>query len=90
MNDTPSVPGGASAAQPSETARAQAKQPRSYHHGRTPAAWAGSSIALVGFLTMAVGFLLGPNRPVIYVGAGVVVLALVVTAVMRKLGYGAQ
>ena len=34
--------------------RATAKVAKEYHHGRTPAAWAGSIIAAVAFILVAV------------------------------------
>ena len=57
------------------------------HHGRTPAAWAGSLIALVAFVVGCVGVVL-INMPLII--GGVAGLALVVTQVMRMLGLGAD
>ncbi|GAA2105529.1 hypothetical protein GCM10009841_24390 [Microlunatus panaciterrae] len=63
---------------------------REVHHGRTPAAWAGVTIAFVGLLVIAAAMFMGPNMTVFWVGIALVALALVVTAVMRKLGYGAD
>jgi hypothetical protein len=62
------------------------------HHGRTPAAWAGSLIALLGFIVGGIGFVLPPhpNWVVVIIGAVLVVASLVVTLVMRKLGLGAD
>lgn len=62
--------------------------PRDYHHGRSPASWAGSMIAIVGFVVGAVGFLL-MNWAVIWTAAGIVALALVATVALRSMGYGA-
>src|SRR4051794_22892242 len=58
------------------------------HHGRTPAAWAGSAIALVGFLVGAAGLVFG-NWPVFWAGGVVLVVALIVTIVLQKMGKGA-
>lgn len=66
----------------------QSTAQQTYHHGRTPAAWAGSIIAAVGFTIGAVGFVLGPNWTLIWVSAVVLVLALVTGAVLRRMGYG--
>lgn len=59
-----------------------------YHHGRTPAAWAGSIIAAVAFVVGAIGFLLGPNWTMIVVGGVLLAASVVVGGVLRKLGYG--
>ncbi|MDQ7993630.1 MAG: HGxxPAAW family protein [Propionicimonas sp.] len=61
---------------------------RAYHHGRTPAAWTGSIVAAVGFTLGAVAFLLGPNWPLVWISAGVVLLAIVLGGVLRRAGYG--
>lgn len=59
-----------------------------YHHGRTPAAWVGMVVAVVGALIGTVGFLMNINWPVVYVGLAVLVLAPIVGGVLRKMGYG--
>lgn len=64
------------------------------HHGRTPAAWVGSLVALVGFIVMVVGFLSGGggfpsiNVPVSIVGAALVVLAPILGGILNKVGLG--
>lgn len=62
------------------------------HHGRTPAAWAGSLIALLAFIVGGIGFVIPPhpNWVVVIIGAVLIVASLVVTLVMRKLGLGAD
>jgi len=67
--------------QATETARA-------YHHGRTPAAWTGSILAAVAFTLGAIGFLLGPNWTIVWIAAGLLLLAIVLAAVLRRAGYG--
>lgn len=59
-----------------------------YHHGRTPAAWAGSMIALLGFLLGTVGFVLGPNWVLVWVSAAIVLVGAIVGGVMRQMGLG--
>ncbi len=71
-----------------ESAEQTARQAIHYHHGRTPAAWAGTIIAAVAFTLAAIGFLLGPNWTMIWVGAVLLVLSLVVAGVLRRAGYG--
>jgi hypothetical protein len=61
---------------------------REYHHGRTPAAWAGSIIAAVAFTLGAVAFMVGPNWTLIWVAAVLLVLSLVTGGVLRRMGYG--
>jgi protein-S-isoprenylcysteine O-methyltransferase Ste14 len=62
------------------------------HHGRTPAAWAGSVIALIAFVVGGIGMVVPPHPNWIVVGIGVVLLVagLIATVVLRKLGYGAD
>ncbi|MGB7962546.1 MAG: HGxxPAAW family protein [Propionicimonas sp.] len=61
---------------------------KEYHHGRTPAAWAGSIIASVAFTLGAVAFMIGPNWTLIWVSAVLLVLAVVTGGVLRRMGYG--
>lgn len=59
-----------------------------YHHGRSPAAWAGSVMAAVGFAAAAAGSVLGPNWPVLIIGVALIVLAGLTTMVMKAMGLG--
>lgn len=63
---------------------------RQYHHGRTPAAWAGTGLALVGFVVGSVGFLLSPfpNWTVVAIGAALVVAGVVAGWALALAGYG--
>lgn len=65
-----------------------ARQARYYHHGQSPAAWTGTVIATVGFITTFIGIFLGPSWLVVGVGAGLVLLAGIVTLVMKAMGFG--
>ena len=58
------------------------------HHGRTPAAWAGSMISLVGFIVGAIGLMIG-NWPVFWAGGVLLVISLIATVVLQKMGKGA-
>jgi hypothetical protein len=60
------------------------------HHGRTPAAWAGVALAMVGFLLGAFALVTGPNWTLFWVAVGLCVAALIVAGVMQKMGYGAD
>lgn len=65
-----------------------ARTPQHYHHGRSPAAWAGSITGAIGFLIAAVGSVLGPNWVLIGVGLGLVLIAGIATMVLKTMGYG--
>ncbi|MBA8795198.1 hypothetical protein FHX74_002826 [Friedmanniella endophytica] len=66
------------------------RQGKHVHHGKTPAAWAGSMIALAAFFVGGIGLVLGPNWVVFGVGVAMLVLALVVTRVLQVTGHGAS
>lgn len=68
--------------------RATGTLAKEYHHGRTPAAWAGSIIAAVAFVLGAVGFMTGPNATLLWAAGVLLLLSLVVGAVLRRMGYG--
>ncbi len=65
-----------------------------YHHGRSPAAWAGVAISMVGFFVGSVGFLIGegpdisPHWVVVGIGAGIILVGFIVTMVLRAVGLG--
>jgi hypothetical protein len=61
----------------------------SAHHGQTPAAWTGVTIALVAFLVGAIG-LVADIMPLFYVGAVLLLLSPVVGGVMSRMGMGAD
>ncbi|MCC2593022.1 hypothetical protein LKO27_06295 [Tessaracoccus sp. OS52] len=65
-----------------------ARTPKYYHHGRSPAAWTGSVLGAVGFTIAAVGSVLGPNWTVVVIGAAILLIAAVVTMVMKAMGLG--
>lgn len=50
--------------------------------------WAGSIVALIGFIVATVGAMAGPSWTTCIMGAALVVLGGVVTLVMRAMGYG--
>ena len=58
-----------------------------HNHGRTLAAWVTNALIVLGSLIAGVGFII-PQFTVVWVGAGVVVAALAVGAVLRALGHG--
>ena len=72
----------------STASRVKTKARREVHHGRTPAAWAGVTIATVGLLVCMVAFFLGPNWTLFWISIGILALSLVTVVVLQKLGYG--
>lgn len=64
--------------------------PQHYHHGRTPAAWAGASVAFIGILIGGIGMIPHINWVVFSIGGVIFVIGGIVALVMRKLGYGAD
>ena len=58
------------------------------HHGRTPAAWTGSILTAVAFVVGSIAAVLGPNWPLVWVSAALLLIGMVSGLVLRKLGYG--
>ena len=60
----------------------------SANHGNTPAAWSAVALAMLAFVVGAVGLLITPiSWTVFWIGVALAVAALVVFAVMAKLGF---
>jgi hypothetical protein len=77
----------------SSTAHSQSREGhegKHVHHGRTPAAWAGVALAMVGFLLGGIALVIGPNWILFWIAVGLCVAALIVTLVLQKMGYGAD
>ena len=73
-----------------EQTESKSRRPTKHvHHGRTPAAWAGTMITLVAFLVGGIGLVLG-NWAIFWVGVVLVVVAVIATVVLRKMGFGAD
>jgi hypothetical protein len=58
------------------------------HHGRTLAAWTGSAIGLIAFIVGAIAVVI-QNWPMFWVSVALAALALIVTVVLQRMGYGA-
>jgi hydrogenase/urease accessory protein HupE len=59
------------------------------HHGNTPAAWTGVTIAMLGFVIGGVALMLTPvSLPIFWVGVVLGVIALPVFLILNKMGYG--
>ena len=57
-------------------------------HGNTPAAWTAVVVALLGFVVGGIGLMLDPiSMFIFWIGVAIGLGALVVYAVMSKLGF---
>ncbi|MFP5416144.1 MAG: HGxxPAAW family protein [Actinomycetes bacterium] len=61
-----------------------------YHHGKTPAAWTGTTIASIGALVATVGFFMNINWLMVWIGLGLMVVAAIVGGAMSRMGYGQE
>src|SRR4029453_12815674 len=59
------------------------------HHGRTLAAWTGSVIGLLAFIIGGMALVI-PDLAVFVAPGGLAAVALIVTVVLQRLGYGAH
>jgi hypothetical protein len=71
-------------------ADANEKPHKHVHHGRTVAAWTGSTLAMLAFILGGIAMLLGPNWVLFWIAAGILVLSLILTKVLQVMGYGAR
>lgn len=59
------------------------------NHGNTPAAWTAVVVALAGFVVGGIGLMVG-SMTTFWVGVALAPVALVVLAVLTKMGYGSS
>jgi Family of unknown function (DUF6704) len=59
------------------------------HHGRTLAAWTGASIALLAFIVGGIA-VVAKYWPLFWVSVGLIVVSLIATVVLQRMGYGAD
>ena len=76
-------------AQHSDVVHPKNRRGKHVHHGRTLAAWVGSIIGLVAFIVGAIAVVL-KDWPVFWGAVGLAVVALIVTVVLQRMGYGAH
>jgi len=76
-------------AQHSDLVHPKNRRGKHVHHGRTVAAWTGSVIGLVAFIVGAIAVVL-PYWPMFWGAVGLAVVALIVTVVLQRMGYGAH
>ncbi len=64
------------------------RAPKHVHHGRTAAAWAGTTIALLAVVLGGIALIL-QNWPMFWIAVGLLVASLIVTKVLQSMGHGA-
>jgi predicted phage tail protein len=80
----------ASTAQQSDvTQRSTRRRGKHVHHGRTLAAWTGSTIGLIAFIVGAVAVVI-QNWPLFWASVGLAAVGLIATVVLQRMGYGAH
>jgi hypothetical protein len=62
---------------------------KNVHHGRTLAAWVGTIVGLVAFIIGGIAVVL-QNWPMFWGAAGLAVIAVIVTVILQRMGYGAS
>ena len=73
----------------SDVVRPRSRRGKHVHHGRTLAAWTGSTIAMVAFIVGGIAVVI-PNWPLFWVSVGLAVVAIIATLVLQRMGYGAH
>jgi membrane protein YdbS with pleckstrin-like domain len=79
----------AGTAQHSDLTHPTNRRGRHVHHGRTLAAWAGSVVALIAFIVGGIAVVI-QNWPLFWVSVALAVVAIIVTVVLQRMGYGAH
>jgi membrane protein YdbS with pleckstrin-like domain len=79
----------AGTAQHSDLTHPTNRRGRHVHHGRTLAAWAGSVVALIAFIVGGIAVVI-QNWPLLWVSVALAVVAIIVTVVLQRMGYGAH
>ena len=79
----------ADTAQHSDLTHPRSSRGKHVHHGRTAAAWSGSTIALIAFIVGGIAVVI-PHWPLFWVSVALAALAIIVTVVLQRMGYGAH
>jgi membrane protein YdbS with pleckstrin-like domain len=79
----------AGTAQHSDLTHPTNRRGRHVHHGRTLAAWAGSVVALIAFIVGGIAVVI-QNWPLFWVSVALAVVAIIVTVILQRMGYGAH
>jgi hypothetical protein len=65
------------------------KPAKHVHHGRTLAAWTGTTIAMVAFIVGGLAVVI-QNWTLFWICAGLLVVSLIATKVLQVMGHGAR
>ena len=65
------------------------KPAKHVHHGRTLAAWVGSTIAMVAFIVGGIAVVI-QNWPLFWASVALLVVAMIATKVLQVMGHGAH
>jgi len=79
----------ATTAQRSDMTHVTNRRGKHVHHGRTLAAWAGASIALLAFIIGGIA-VVAQIWPLFWVSVGLIIVSLIATVVLQRMGYGAD
>jgi fatty acid desaturase len=79
----------ADTAQHSDLTRPTNRRGKHIHHGRTLAAWVGSGLGMVAFVVGGIAVVL-QNWTLFWVCVGLAAVALIVSVVLQRMGYGAH
>ena len=59
------------------------------HHGRTAAAWAGTTIAMIAIIIGGIALIV-QVWPLFWIGVALLVASLIVTKILQVMGHGAN
>jgi hypothetical protein len=79
----------ADTAQHSDLTRPTNRRGKHIHHGRTLAAWVGSGLGMLAFVIGGIAVVL-QIWPLFWACVGLAAVALIVTVVLQRMGYGAH
>ena len=79
----------ATTAQRSDMTYVTNRRGKHVHHGRTLAAWTGAGVSLLAFILGGIAVVV-PIWPLFWVSVGLIVVALIATVVLQRMGYGAD
>ena len=79
----------ATTAQRSDMTYVTNRRGKHVHHGRTLAAWTGAGVSLLAFILGGIA-VVAPYWPLFWVSVGLIVVALIATVVLQRMGYGAD
>jgi len=79
----------ADTAQHSDLIHPRSKRGKHVHHGRTMAAWTGATIGLIAFIVGGFAVVI-QSWPLFWASVALAAVALIVTVVLQRMGYGAH